>query len=216
MLHGITACDEISRLLPLYMQMHCGCVWSLHTSPGWEILPHERHQCLPRKGGVWRILVPSWWRKSSRPPSKWYKDDGKLKLMACIHLFFIWNCVHKNVLFLLIWTCTSSYCHTKLLSFPIGLLETHEQIDKKIVPPKVIVWCWRWHRWQDSKTDLAVQYNNIIVFISDESSVVVWQDSSSLCDKYHDQRYNIIQINYTAGIFGRLYYICWRFTGWQV
>ena len=30
----------------VYMQVHCGCIWNLHTSPGWVILPHERHQCL--------------------------------------------------------------------------------------------------------------------------------------------------------------------------
>ena len=71
-----------------------------------------------------------------------------------------------------------------------------------------------------AKTGLAVQYNNC-VFLSDNSSVAVWQDSSSLCEGHgcnnnmivlvksiHHQRYSIIQISYIARIFGRLYYIC--------
>ena len=116
-----------------------------------RVPPHERHQCLPRKReGVWRFLEPSWWGKSPRTPSKWSKVDEKLKLIACVHFFSKWNCVDKNVSFLLIWTCTSSYCHTKLLSFSIGLLETHmnNYTSTWSLTPKVIVWCWRYeHRW---------------------------------------------------------------------
>ena len=36
---------------------------------------------------------------------------------------------------------------------------------------------------------------------------------TSIVKSIHGQRYNIIQIKYIAGIFGRLYYICGRFHG---
>ena len=118
MLHDITAHDEISHAFS-----HCICrcsvaVFKVVYKSRLGNFYHMRDiNVFLGRGGVWRILVPSWWGKSPRPPSKWSQDDGKLKLMACIHFFSRWNCVHKNVLFLLIWTCASSYCHTKLLSF---------------------------------------------------------------------------------------------------
>ena len=121
-LYDITACDEISHAFS-----HCICrctvaVFEVCIQVQAGRFYHMRDiNVFLGRGGVWRILVPSWWGKSPRPPSKWSKDDGKIKLMACIHLFSRWNCVHKNVLFLLIWTCASSYCHTQLLSFLYGL-----------------------------------------------------------------------------------------------
>ena len=88
---------DLPRLLPLYMQVHCGCVWSLYTSPGWEILLHERHQCLPRKRRGVENPCSFLMGKISQATLKVIKRWWKLKL--CIHFLSRWNCVHKNDLF---------------------------------------------------------------------------------------------------------------------
>ena len=68
---------DLPRLLPLYMQVHCGCVWSLYTSPGWEILLHEIHQWLPRKGIEKRKRGTGEWKGGK---SKEQSINGRLNI----------------------------------------------------------------------------------------------------------------------------------------
>ena len=67
--------------------------------------------------------------------------------MACIHFFKL--CPQKCLIFADM-NLYKFFCHAKLISFSIGLLEIHmnNQKRKLSLPPKVIVWCWKGeHRW---------------------------------------------------------------------
>ena len=124
---------DLPCLLPLYMQVHCGCVWSLYTSPGWEILPHERHQCLPRKRRGVENPCSFLMGKISQATLKVIKRWWKLKL--CIHSFPAE----------IVSTKMSYFCWCEPAQVPIvtpnccpfsiwTLGDTHQQLDKKIVP----------------------------------------------------------------------------------
>ena len=125
---------DLPHLFPLYMQVHCGCVWSLYTSPGWEILPHERQQCLPRKRRGVENPCTFLMGKSPNPSSKWLQDDGKLKLMACIHSFPDKIVSTKCLIFADFNLCKFLLSHQIAVLFYWTLGDTHEQVDKKIVP----------------------------------------------------------------------------------
>ena len=79
---------------------------------------HERHQWLSRK------------RRGVENPCTFLM--GKIS-QAALKVIEWWNCVHKSVLFLLIWTCASSYCHQIAVLF-YWTLGHKWQLDKKTVP----------------------------------------------------------------------------------
>ena len=56
---------------------------------------------------------------------------------------------------LLMWTCESFYCHTKLPSWSTWPLETHVQLDKKVVFfLKVVIW---FRIWEVVNTGIEVE-----------------------------------------------------------
>ena len=135
MLHDITVCDEISHTFSHCVSRYTVAVFEvcIQVQAGRLYHMRDQHRCLSRKRRVWRILVPSWWGKSPRPPWKWSK-----KIKANAFISFPDEIVStKMSCFADMNLCKFSlYCHTKLLSFSIGLLETHmnNYMDKKIVP----------------------------------------------------------------------------------
>ena len=131
--------------------VYAGALWlclNLYTSPGWEISPHERHQCLPRERRGVENPCTFLMGKISQAALKVIKRWWKIKANG-MHsfLFQMKLCPH---LILLIWTCASSYCHTKLLPFLLDSWRhtwTIRQENLSLLP-KVIVWCWICeHRW---------------------------------------------------------------------
>ena len=120
---------DLPRLLPLYMQVHFGSFWTLYTSPGWEILLHERHQCLPRKRrdveNPCTFLVGKIFQAALKVIKRWWKIKGN-----GMH-FKIKLCPQKWLIF------TDMNLRKFLLSHQIDVFlgDTHEQLDKKIVPP---------------------------------------------------------------------------------
>ena len=86
MLHDITACDEISHT------SHCICRYTVAVFEVCKEVQagrfyHERQQCLPRKRRGVENPCTFLMGKSPKPSSKWLQDNGKLKIMACIHSF---------------------------------------------------------------------------------------------------------------------------------
>ena len=73
-------------------------LFSLYTSPGWEILPHEKH---PRKGGGMVVensctfLIGKISQAALKMIKRWWKTNASI--MACIPFFSRWNCVHITV-----------------------------------------------------------------------------------------------------------------------
>ena len=85
---------------------------------------------------------------------RWWKSE-----MACIPFSSRLNCVHavhwENHTLLLMWTCESFYCHTKLPSWSTWPLETHVQLDKKVVFfLKVVIW---FRIWEVVNTGIEVE-----------------------------------------------------------
>ena len=78
------------------------------------------------RGGVWRILVPSWWGKSPRPPSKWSCTRWwKIKANG-MHsfLFQMKLCPQKCLIFADMNLCKFLLSH-QIAVLSVGLLETH-------------------------------------------------------------------------------------------
>ena len=107
--------------------------------------------------------------------------------MACIHFFSRWNYVHKNVLFLLIRACASSYCLPNCCPL---LLDSwrHTWTIRQAYSQGHCLMLKMWtqmieERLNGESTAVILCKSTIIVFLSDDSSVEVWQDSSSsLCE----------------------------------
>ena len=98
MVHDITACDEISHAFS-------HCIWRctvglldrlkfVYKSRLGDFTTRDINVFLGR-GGVWQILVPSWWGKSPKPPSK----DEKLVLWHAFFLFQMKLCPQNCLIF---------------------------------------------------------------------------------------------------------------------
>ena len=136
MLHDITACDEISHGFS-----HCICRCTvavfevcIQVQAG-RFLPHERHQCLPRKRRGVENPCTFLIGKISQATLKVIKRWWKIKANG-MHSFLLQMklCPQKSLIL------ADMNLRNFLLSHQIAVLfywtlgETHEQLDKKIVP----------------------------------------------------------------------------------
>ena len=95
MLHDITARDEVSHAFS-----HCMCRCTVAVFEVCIQVQADNMRDINvflRRGGVWRILVP--WKISQATLAQ---SDQKMMENGMHSFVFQMNCVHKNVLFMLI------------------------------------------------------------------------------------------------------------------
>ena len=100
---------------PTVYAVHCGCVWNLYTNPGWEILSHERQQGLATLKAIKR-----WWKIKANGMHS-FPFQTKLCPQKCL------NFADMNLRKFL-------FSHQIAVLFYWTLGDTHEQLDKNIVP----------------------------------------------------------------------------------